>query len=366
MRAGKGPALFLGPCMTTLTRRIHFTGPMQPLPGLLLTLAIALAAMGLSGLSFLSDAGMSALTLAIVAGMVLGNTLYSRVAFQCGAGVAFSKAKLLRLGIILYGFRLTFQDIFSVGLEGLLIDVLVIMSTFTLAWWAGHRKMGLDEQSAILIGVGSSICGAAAVLAAEPVVRARADKVAVAVATVVVFGTLGMFLYPFLYALAQPWGLSESAYGIFTGSTVHEVAQVVAAGRAVGELAATNAVIIKMLRVMLLAPFLIVLAAWIARRSTGSGHAGQGAFWRTIPWFAVAFIAVAGFNSLHWLPAQAVQALLVLDNLVLTMAMAALGLTTHVSAIRQAGTRPLMLAALLFAWLLLGGALINGLVMWLF
>ncbi|MFA5664829.1 YeiH family protein [Castellaniella sp.] len=348
--------------MTTLTRRVHFTGPIQIVPGLLLTLSIALVAIVLAQRPLFSSIGLSALTLAIVGGMLLGNTLYPRLTCQCGAGVGFSKARLLRLGIVLYGFKLTFQDIYAVGLDGLLIDVLVIASTFTLAWWVGHRKMGLDEQSTMLIGIGSSICGAAAVLAAEPVVRARADQVAVAVATVVVFGTLGMFLYPVLYALVQPWGLSESAYGIWTGSTVHEVAQVVAAGRAVGELAATNAVIIKMLRVMLLAPFLIALAAWLAHRRGASGHPDGHASLHAIPWFAVAFIAVAGFNSLRWLPAQLVQNLLVLDNLILTMAMAALGLTTHISAIRQAGARPLLLAAMLFIWLLLGGALINGLV----
>ncbi len=349
--------------MNTISQDLPFGHWSKKLPGLGLTLLIALGAIGLAQLSWFANLGLSALTLAIVAGMIIGNSVYSRMGASCGAGVGFAKAKLLRLGIILYGFKLSFQDIYLVGLEGVLIDVLVIASTFSLAIWLGNKKLGMDRDSAILIGVGSSICGAAAVLAAEPVVKARADKIAVAVATVVVFGTLGMFLYPLLFQLAQHWGLSEQAYGIFTGATVHEVAQVVAAGRAVSELAATNAVIVKMLRVMLLAPFLIWLSLWLAR---GQAHAGAGKTPLAIPWFALLFVVMAGVNSTGLIPAQIVSVLLQFDNLVLTMAMAALGLTTHISSIKQAGKRPLILASLLFVWLVCGGALINLVVMHLF
>lgn len=334
------------------------------IPGLALTLALAVGAGWLADVPALSQMGVSALTLAIVGGMILGNTLYPVLAPACHPGIGFSKAKLLRLGIILYGFKLTFQDIASVGMTGITIDALVLTSTFMLAFWIGHRKLGMDEQSVILIGAGSSICGAAAVLATEPVLKAHAEKVTVAVATVVVFGTLGMFLYPVLYSLVKPLGLSEFAYGIFTGSTVHEVAQVVAAGRAVSEVAATSAVITKMIRVMMLAPFLIILAAWLMRRHSGGSQAGAKRR-IAIPWFAVAFVAMAGFNSLHLLPQAVVAQLVALDNLVLAMAMAALGLTTHASAIRQAGARPLLLATILFGWLLTGGALINYGVTWL-
>ncbi len=333
--------------------------PFKPrqMPGLLLCLLLALAAIWLAGLPVFARLGISALPLAIVAGILLGNTIYPALSTTLEPGVSFSKAKLLRLGIILYGFKLTFQDIASVGVAAILIDTLVLASTFVVAMWVGRRALGMDEQSTILIGAGSSICGAAAVLATEPVVKASADKVAVAVATVVVFGTIGMFLYPVLYALVQPYGLTEYAYGVFTGSTVHEVAQVVAAGRAVSELAATNAVITKMIRVMMLAPFLIALAAWLARRSDDHGQAGKRRI--VIPWFAVAFIVVTGFNSLHLLPADVVSVLVVACDIVLAMAMAALGMTTHVSAIRLAGARPLLLASVLFVWLMGAGALIN-------
>ncbi|WP_199101829.1 YeiH family protein [Aquitalea sp. ASV11] len=329
----------------------------QKLPGLSLVLLLALLAQFAAGLPLFSQLGLSALTIAIVGGMLLGNTLYPRLATHGHHGVTFAKGQILRLGIILFGFKLTFQDIAAVGISGILIDACVLSSTFALAYWLGRRKLGLDEQSVILIGAGSSICGAAAILATEPVVKAHAEKVAVAVATVVVFGTLAMFLYPLLFSLTQALGVSEFAYGVFTGSTVHEVAQAVAAGRAVSEQAANSAVITKMIRVMMLAPFLLLLSAWLGRRhQSGSTEARR----ITIPWFALGFLAMAGFNSLHWLPQAWVARLIALDNLLLAMAMGALGLTTHFSAIRRAGTKPMLLASALFGWLLFGGTLINS------
>jgi uncharacterized integral membrane protein (TIGR00698 family) len=329
----------------------------QKLPGLLLVLLLAGLAQLAANWPLFSQLGLSALTIAIVGGMLLGNTLYPRLATHSHHGVTFAKGQILRLGIILFGFKLTFQDIAAVGVTGILIDACVLTSTFALAYWLGRRKLGLDEHSVILIGAGSSICGAAAILATEPVVKAHAEKVAVAVATVVVFGTLAMFLYPLLFSLTQALGVSEFAYGVFTGSTVHEVAQAVAAGRAVSEQAANSAVITKMIRVMMLAPFLVILSAWLGRRhQSGSTEARP----ITIPWFALGFLAMAGFNSLHWLPQAWVAQLIALDNLLLAMAMGALGLTTHISAIRRAGSKPMLLASALFGWLLVGGTLINS------
>jgi uncharacterized integral membrane protein (TIGR00698 family) len=299
--------------------------------------------------------GISALTLAIVLGIVLGNTVFPRIAPISSEGVDFAKARLLRLGIILYGFRITFQEIGQIGWAGILIDLLIIATTFTLAVQLGTRVFGLDKQTSMLIGAGSSICGAAAVMATEPVVRGQAHKVSVAVATVVIFGTLGMFVYPLLY---PHLGLSETAYGLYAGSTIHEVAQVVVAGRAVSEQAGAFAVIEKMLRVMMLAPFLVILSS----RVGSEGEAGTGKRKIAVPWFAVLFIVAAGVNSLHLLPAGLVAAILQVDTVLLAMAMAALGLRTHVGAVKQAGAKPILLASILFLFLMTGGYLINRLV----
>lgn len=325
-------------------------------PGLILSLLVACAALWAGNQPAVSAAGFSALTLAILLGMVLGNTLYPRIDPHCSAGVIFAKQHLLRLGIILYGFRLTFSQIADVGVSGLAIDALTLVSTFALACFIGKKIFGLDKETCWLIGAGSSICGAAAVLASEPVIKARAEKVTVAVATVVIFGTLAIFLYPALWPLLSRW-FSPETYGIYMGSTMHEVAQVVAAGHAVSPETESAAVIAKMLRVMMLAPFLIFLSA----RVKATRPAAQGGK-ITIPWFAVLFIVVAMLNSLALLPENLVQLLITLDTLLLAMAMAALGITTHLSALKKAGVKPLLMALLLFVWLVVGGGGINLLV----
>jgi uncharacterized integral membrane protein (TIGR00698 family) len=343
------------------------------LPGLALAGAIAFAGIELGKIAWLQSHGISALTIAILLGMVTGNTVYARFAPRTAPGVAYAKQEVLRLGIILYGLRLTFQDIGQVGFAGIVTDALVLCSTFSLACWLGARLFGLDRETAMLIGAGSSVCGAAAVMAAEPVVRGRAEQVTVAVSTVVVFGTVAIFLYPALYHLNSQYHLlrlSPAAYGLFAGSTIHEVAQVVAAGRAVGEQAANTAVIAKMVRVMMLAPFLIILSAYLSRskrraHAHSHGTAGEAASTPArivIPWFALGFVAMAGFNSLGVLPKAVTGSMIDVDTVILAMAMAGLGLTTHVGAIRTAGIKPLLLGAVLFLWLIGGGMLINTLV----
>jgi len=337
---------------------------MSFLPGILLTGAIAILATELAKSAWMLANGISALTLAIVGGMIAGNTVYPRISGYSAPGVAFCKQILLRAGIILFGLRLTFQDIGQVGVVGVMIDAIVLSSTFVLSCWAGTRLFGLNRRTAMLIGAGSSICGAAAVMATEPVVRGRAEEVCVAVSTVVAFGTLAIFIYPALYHWNDRvhWlSVTPFAYGIFTGSTVHEVAQVVAAGKAVADTAANTAVITKLVRVMMLAPFLVLLSTYLSCNSEeAAAAAAPSQSWRgVIPWFALGFIAVAGFNSMAVLPHSFVSAAIEVDTLILATAMAALGVSTQVSAIRAAGIKPLGLAALLFGWLIFGGFAIN-------
>ena len=323
--------------------------------GLLLSALVAAAGMGAADLPALRDSGLGALTLAIVIGMVVGNLAGPRWLPHVAPGVDFARSSLLRAGIVLYGFRITFGQILAVGWVGLLLDMVMVASTLGLAWVLGRHVFHLDRETTLLVGTGSAICGAAAVMGAEPVVRAPAHKVSIAVATVVVFGTLSMFVYPLLSHLP---GLDAHAYGLYVGSSIHEVAQVVVAGHAVGEQAAATAVIEKMLRVMLLAPVLLVMGAWLAglrRQEAGEGAAEPASRRVTVPWFVLAFMGVAGLHTLNWLSPREVALLDGLDTFVLAMAMAALGLRTHVSAVRQTGVRPLLLAASLWIYLMAGG-----------
>ena len=307
--------------------------------------------------------GLSSLTLAILIGMVLGNTVYPNLAERLSVGVAFAKGQILRLAIMFYGFKLTLTQVSSVGLSAVMSDALVLTSTFLITYWLGTKWLKVDKQTTLLIGSGASICGAAAVIAAEPVVKAEAHKVTIAVATVVVFGTIAMLLYPFLYQLGwlQPW-LNAQQYGIYTGSTIHEVAQVVVAGNAVSTEVGNTAVVTKMIRVMMLAPFLLILSFALTKTSSDNGE--KPSFINRVqqvkvPWFAFIFILVVVLHT--WIPMTASfeQSMVMLDDVLLTMAMFALGLTTHMSAIKQAGVKPLILGAIMFTWLIVGGGLIN-------
>ncbi|QIG06554.1 YeiH family putative sulfate export transporter [Proteus sp. ZN5] len=341
-----------------------FTPVYRWFPGLLLTGVLTALAIYIGDIPWFSSMGLGALTLAILFGIIVGNTFYPVAKPYSDEGVKFAKHYLLRTGIILYGFRLTFQQIADVGATGLIIDAIMLTSTFLIAMWIGRKYFGLDEQTVILIGAGSSICGAAAVMATEPVVKAQASQVAVAVSTVVIFGTIGIFLYPWFYHLNAFAGwlpFTEETFGIFSGSTIHEVAQVVAVGHSISPDAENAAVISKMIRVMMLAPFLIILSTYLSKKKSKANNGAQATEKSpiTIPWFAVFFILMAGFNSLNLIPASIVSYIVTIDTILLAMAMVALGLTTHISAIRQAGVKPLLLALFLFFWLTLGGAMIN-------
>ncbi|WP_375058156.1 YeiH family protein [Zobellella sp. DQSA1] len=296
------------------------------------------------------DTAISPLILAILIGLVLGNTLPNLARQGWQPGLEFCKKRLLRIGVAFYGINITLQQMAEVGTGALVVDAVMLLSTLALAYWLGRRWLGLDATTSLLVGSGSAICGAAAILATEPVIRAKPQQTTVAVGTVVLFGTLAMFVYPMLY----PWlGLSPQAMGIYTGATVHEVAQVVAAGTAMGDDVAQTAVITKLTRVMMLAPLLLVLGSWLCRQS------GTQVVRAPLPWFAFGFIAVVVCNSLLSLPPIWVTAIKHLDTWALTMAMAALGLGTQLGGLRSVGWKPLALAAILFLHLVVNGLIVT-------
>ncbi len=325
------------------------------LNGILFVALFTIAAIQISQVSFIKALAISPLIIGIVIGMFYANTLRSHIPKEWVPGIVFSSKQLLRFAIILYGFRITFQQIAEVGLAGLTVSTLMLTTTFILGWWLGVKFFGLDRDTTVLTASGSSVCGAAAVLATEPVLNAEPYKSAVAVGTVVLFGTIAMFTYPALYK-SGILHMDPATYGIYVGGTVHEVAQVVAAGGAVSEVAMNNAVIVKMTRVMMIAPLLIILGILVSKGATAA--AGERKFKITIPWFAVWFIVMAGINSfLINMPSiqPVIHAINEFDTFLLTMAMTALGMETSVEKFKQAGAKPVALAAVLAVWLMVGG-----------
>jgi len=292
----------------------------------------------------------------IILGMLYANSLRNHLPETWVPGIQFCSKKILRLGIILYGFRLTFQDVLNVGTAGILVDVIIVVVTIIGGVFVG-RLLKMDKDIALLTSIGSGICGAAAVLGAESTIQTKPYKTAVAVATVVIFGTISMFIYPIAYR-AGILQLSPDEMGIFAGSTLHEVAHTVGAGNAMGTEISNVAIIVKMIRVMLLVPVLLVLGYWVAMRAKkGDGSAQKGKV--DIPWFAIGFLVVIGFNSFNLLPQPVVDCINYIDTFLLTMAMVALGAETSIDKFKKAGPKPFVLAFILYVWLLGGGYLLS-------
>jgi len=309
------------------------------LPGLLLTAAIAAAAFALRWIP--GVAILSPLILSILLGMALHNIVGTPAAAK--AGVTFSLRRVLRFAIILLGLQLTAAQVAEVGATGVAIIVTTLVATFAFTKWFGWL-IGVDRQLAELIAAGTSICGASAVIATNTVTGAPDEDVAYAVACVTVFGSVAMFVYPLLPGVLH---LSQTGFGLWAGSSIHEIAQVVAAAYQDGSRAGDFATIAKLSRVMMLAPVVIALGL-IARRGSAGGTANGKRV--PLPWFVLGFIALVGLNSVVAVPPHLKAAIVLATTFLLSLALAAMGLETDIAKLRMKGLRPFFLgfAAFLF------------------
>ena len=334
--------------------------------GILFVAIFSAAATFIAALGPVKALGLSPLVIGIVLGIFYANTLHNQLPSAWETGITFSAKKILRFAIVFYGFRITFQQIAEVGMDGFLVSLIMLSTTFILGTWLGHKIFGMDKDTSMLTASGAAVCGAAAVLATEPVLKAEEYKTAIAVSMVVLFGTISMFLYPVLYTtiFENASGflhMTAREFGIYVGGTIHEVAQVVAVPFSVPgapEEMANSAVIVKMTRVIMIAPMLIVLGIYLSYSAKKEGGLA-GDVKLVIPWFAVYFIGVAGFNSLHLVPENIVHIINEIDTFLLTMAMTALGMGTRFAKFKGLGLAPVYTATAMFAWLVIGGFVIT-------
>lgn len=335
------------------------------LHGILLIALFSFSAFYIAEIPFVKSLSFSPLIVGIILGMLYANSLRNRLPETWVPGIKFCTKQILRAGIVLYGFRLTLTQVAEVGLSAIVVDAIIVAGTIFLGVWLG-KLMKLDKDTALMTSMGSAICGAAAVLGAEPVVKCEGHKTAIAVSTVVIFGTVSMFLYPIMYRSGMLDGLSNLGVAIYTGSTLHEVAHVAGAGNAMDPTDALGiagpATITKMIRVMMLAPVLVIMSFALAGRKKSVGGKKEKSK-ITIPWFAFGFIGIicvnsllqyiCGVDSVKEIPLNG--AIEYIDTFLLTMAMTALGTETSFDKFKQAGAKPFVLAALLYVWLLVGG-----------
>ena len=335
------------------------------LHGILLIALFSFSAFYIAEIPFVKSLSFNPLIVGIILGMLYANSLRNRLPETWVPGIKFCTKQILRAGIVLYGFRLTLTQVAEVGLSAIVVDAIIVAGTIFLGVWFG-KLMKLDKDTALMTSTGSAICGAAAVLGAEPVVKCEGHKTAIAVSTVVIFGTVSMFLYPIMYRSGMLDGLSNLGVAIYTGSTLHEVAHVAGAGNAMDPTDALGiagpATITKMIRVMMLAPVLVIMSFALAGRKKSVGDKKEKSK-ITIPWFAFGFIGIicvnsllqyiCGVDSVKEIPLNG--AIEYIDTFLLTMAMTALGTETSFDKFKQAGAKPFVLAALLYVWLLVGG-----------
>lgn len=312
-------------------------------PGLLLTCAIATVAFGLRKLP--GVAAFSPMILAILIGTAFHNFIGTPVVAK--PGVAFSLRRILRAAIVMLGLQLTIMQVVAVGGRGIAIIAATLACTFAFTIWAG-RLLGVDRKLAQLIAAGTSICGASAVIATNAVTHAAEEDVAYAVACVTVFGSIAMFVYPLLPALL---GLNAHAYGLWSGASIHEIAQVVAAAFQDGQQAGEFGTVAKLSRVIMLAPMVIGIGIVTARVTRGRGLGDLPSARPPMPWFVLGFIAMVGVNSVIDIPAEVRTWIVTATTFMLSVALAAMGLETDVRKLTAKGVYPALLGALAFLFI---------------
>jgi len=322
-------------------------------PGVVLCAALATAGFWLADLAWVKNTlHVSALLLVILLGMAWKSLLPEPAVVL--PGLRLAQRPILRWAVAGLGFRLSVGELWRIGGPALVVVVLSTGLALAFGWWVA-RRLGVPEKLGILLGVGSSICGASAVVAADSVVQGERRDAAVALGIITLLGTVGIVLYPIL---SRAFSMPEFVYGVWAGASLHEMAQVVAAGFGVSDEAARVATVVKLARISLLAPVVLYLGWSLRHRHLEAGRAKVA----PLPWFLVLFVAFAGVNSLGMLPARWLDLVRRADLWLLCVGMAGVGLQTGFSDLRSAGARAIVAGAL--QWLVLA-TIAYGLAIWL-
>jgi uncharacterized integral membrane protein (TIGR00698 family) len=257
-----------------------------PIPGLLLAIAITAAAIKLGDVPYVkNELHLGAMLLVILLGMLWKNILPPPK--WAMPGIVVAQKPILRLGVALLGFKLSIGELISIGAPALVVVIVGTSAALAFGWWFG-KAMGLNDRLAPVLAVGGAVCGASAVLAAETTVKAEQQDVAASIVVITLYGTLGIVLYPIL---GRGLHMVPFIYGVWTGASLHETAQVVAAGAALGvEKVAT---VVKLVRIAMLAPIVFYLAWWMRKNGGGDAKAKVP----LLPWFLVLFLVFTLLNS---------------------------------------------------------------------
>jgi len=321
--------------------------------GVLVAAGLGLAAQWIAG-GLGDPLARNPVLVAMVFGLLLGSV------FGCPQmlrpGLDFTKRHLLRLGVMLLGFRITVALLADLGIVPITIAAVELVVVLVVVRWVALRVFKLDPHLALLVAVGSSVCGAAAILSVASLDRAREKHAGVAITLITMAGTVALLLYPIGFSGGWMPGVDERGFGITVGASIFELAQVYGASYAVSEGALNIATLVKLSKVVMLIPLLLVFGM---RRSQAPGSDARPGV--PMPWFVVGFIAVLMFNSSITVHPQIRSLILQGDQFLFLMVTIALGLTTPLAKLREGAATVRLIGAGAFA-LLLSAALAYGLV----
>ncbi|MEH2510353.1 putative integral membrane protein (TIGR00698 family) [Nitrobacteraceae bacterium AZCC 1564] len=324
----------------------------QLLPGILLSVLVALVSFGVQALEehVFSHPYIEALVIAILVGMVIRSCWKPDQKWR--AGIAFSAKQLLEVAVALLGASISFSAIAASGFSLLAAIVGTVAAMLTVSYGIS-RLLGLPVRLSILVACGNSICGNSAIAAVAPVIGASSDDIASSISFTAILGVLIVLGLPLLIPLI---GLSPTQYGIVAGLTVYAVPQVLAATIPAGLLSTQIGTLVKLMRVLTLGPVMIGFSLFgrhLRRTSEESSSSDRFNIFQLVPWFIIGFLVLAAFRSSGVLPEQVVQPLLKLASLLTIVSMAALGLGVDVRVIGQVGGRVTTAVVLSLAFLLL-------------
>ncbi|QGV80146.1 YeiH family protein [Streptomyces ficellus] len=331
-----------------------------PAPGL----ALAAAGVGVAWLAHLLVPAVPVLTAAVVLGVAAAHTpwLRARVRGRCKPGLTLAAKRLMRVGVVLLGLKLSLGDVLGLGWRTVAMVLAVVAATLGGTWWLG-RRLGLPGDQPALIATGYAICGASAIGAVSAVRDSDEDDAAASVALVTLCGTLAIAVLPLLHG---PLGLTDAQFGRWVGAGVHDVGQVVAAAQTAGPAALGEAVLVKLMRVALLAPLVAALVVAARRRGRGAAR-GPGVEVRGterdrrppfVPLFVAGFLLMVALRTTGWLPAPALEAAGTAQELLLAAALFGLGSAVHLPTLSRTGARVAVLG--LTAWVLIAAVSYAG------
>ncbi|MBF6045181.1 putative sulfate exporter family transporter [Streptomyces sp. NRRL B-1677] len=334
-----------------------------PRPGPLPGLATAAAGVAVAWVVHLLVPAVPMLTAAVVLGIAAAHVpgVRARVRGSARPGLTLAGKRLMRIGVVLLGLKLGLDDVLGLGWATVAMVVAVVAATFAGTLWLG-RRLGLRGDQPLLIATGYSICGASAIGAVSEVSGSDEEDVATSVALVTLCGTLAIAVLPLLH---HPLGLDDAQFGRWVGAGVHDVGQVVATAQTAGPAALTDAVLVKLMRVALLAPLVAAVAVSVRRRRQSPVMASEKASGKAsgkrpplIPLFVLGFLAMVGVRTTGWVPAAGLDLAAHAQELLLAAALFGLGSAVHLPSLVRTGGRVAALG--LCSWVVIAGASYGG------